>query len=55
MDQFEIKPFFGNVLGLSYTPVGFITNIAVYISLVTIYIIVFYLYGNFKENIKING
>jgi F-type H+-transporting ATPase subunit a len=55
MDQFEIKPFFGNFLGLSYTPLGFITNIAVYISLVTIFVIVFYLYGNYKENIKMNG
>jgi hypothetical protein len=55
MDQFEIKPFFGDFLGLNYTPVGFITNISVYISLVTIFVIVFYLYGNFKDNIKING
>lgn len=55
MDQFEIKPFFGSFLGLSYTPLGFITNIAVYISLVTMFVIVFYVYGNFKENIKING
>jgi F-type H+-transporting ATPase subunit a len=55
MDQFEIKPFFGDFLGLSYTPLGFITNIAIYISLVTIYVIVFYLYGNFKGNIKMNG
>jgi len=55
MDQFEIKPFFGSFLGLSYTPLGLITNIAVYISLVTIYVMVFYLYGNFKENIKMNG
>jgi F-type H+-transporting ATPase subunit a len=55
MDQFEIKPFFGDFLGLSYTPLGFITNIAVYISLVTIFVLVFYLYGNFKENIKMNG
>jgi len=55
MDQFEIKPFFGDFLGLNYTPVGFITNIFVYITLVTIYVLVFYLYGNFKENIKIDG
>jgi uncharacterized membrane protein len=55
MDQFEIKPFFGSFLGLSYTPIGFITNIAVYISLVTMFILVFYIYGNFKESIKING
>lgn len=55
MDQFEIKPFFGDFLGLSYTPLGFITNISVYITLVTIFVIVFYLYGNFKENIKVNG
>ena len=26
MDQFEIKPFFGNFLGLIYTPLGFITQ-----------------------------
>jgi len=55
MDQFEIKPFFGNLLGLNYTPLGFITNIAVYISLVTIFVSLFYIYGNFKENIKMNG
>jgi len=55
MDQFEIKPFFGYLLGLYYTPVGFITNIAVYITLVTMFILVFYIYGSFKENIKING
>jgi F-type H+-transporting ATPase subunit a len=55
MDQFEIKPFFGNILGLSYTPIGFITNIAVYITLVTMFVTVFYIYGSFKENIKING
>lgn len=55
MDQFEIKPFFGHILGLSYTPLGFITNISVYIALVTMFVILFYIYGNFKENIKING
>jgi F-type H+-transporting ATPase subunit a len=55
MDQFEIKPFFGDFLGLNYTPVGFITNISVYIALVTIYVVLFYVYGNFKENIKMNG
>jgi F-type H+-transporting ATPase subunit a len=55
MDQFEIKPFFGEYLGLNYTPIGLITNISVYIVLVTIFILIFYIYGNFKENIKING
>jgi len=55
MDQFEIKPFFGELLGLNYTPIGFITNISVYIVLVTIFVLIFYLYGNFKDNIKINS
>jgi len=55
MDQFEIKPFFGELLGLNYTPIAFITNILVYISLVIVFILLFYLYGSFKENIKING
>ena len=55
MDQFEIKPFFGELLGLNYTPIAFITNIMVYISLVIIFILLFYIYGSFKENIKING
>jgi F-type H+-transporting ATPase subunit a len=55
MDQFEIKPFFGEFLGLNYTPLGFITNILVYISLVVLFTIIFYIYGNFKDNIKING
>lgn len=55
MDQFEIKPFFGEFLGLNYTPVGLLTNIMVYITLVVVFIIYFYLYGTFKDNIKING
>jgi len=55
MDQFEIKPFLGNFLGLNYTPIGLITNISVYIGLVVFFIFLFYLYGNFKESIKING
>ena len=55
MDQFEIKPFFGEFLGLNYTPLSFITNIFVYIFLVVFFALIFYLYGNFKENIKING
>jgi len=55
MDQFEIKPFLGNFLGLNYTPVGLITNISVYIGLVVFFILLFYIYGNFKESIKING
>ena len=55
MDQFEIKPFFGEFLGLNYTPVGLLTNIMVYISLVVAFIIYFYIYGTFKDNIKING
>jgi hypothetical protein len=52
MDQFEIKPFFNGFLNL---PLGLITNIFVYITLVVLFTIVFYLYGNFKESIKING
>ena len=55
MDQFEIKPFLGNFLGLNYTPIGLITNISVYIGLVVFFILLFYIYGNFKDSIKING
>jgi hypothetical protein len=55
MDQFEIKPFFGDFLGLNYTPLGFFTNILVYIGLVVIFTILFYIYGSFKDSIKING
>jgi F-type H+-transporting ATPase subunit a len=55
MDQFEIKPFFGDFLGLNYTPISFLTNIFVYITLVVLFTLVFYIYGNFKESIKING
>jgi F-type H+-transporting ATPase subunit a len=55
MDQFEIKPFFGEFLGLNYTPLGFVTNIFVYIALVVLFTLIFYIYGSFKENIKING
>lgn len=55
MDQFEIKPFFGDFLGLNYTPIAFLTNIMIYISLVVCFILLFYLYGSFKNNIKING
>jgi len=55
MDQFEIKPFFGKFLGLSYTPLGWITNISIYIGLVVLFAVVFYLYGNFKDSIKMNG
>jgi len=55
MDQFEIKPFLGNFLGLNYTPIGMITNIFVYIGLVVFCILLFYIYGSFKDNIKINS
>jgi len=55
MDQFEIKPFFGEFLGLNYTPIGLFTNILVYIGLVVIFTFLFYVYGAFKDNIKING
>ena len=55
MDQFEIHPFLGNLLGLNYTPLGLITNILVYIGLVVSFILFFYIYGSFKDNIKING
>ena len=55
MDQFEIKPFFGEITGLNYWPIGHLTNIMVYISLVVTFIVFFYIYGTFKENIKING
>jgi len=55
MNQFEIKPFFGELLGLHNTPLGSITNILIYINLVVIFILIFFFYGNFKKNIKING
>lgn len=55
MDQFEIHPFLGNLFGLSYTPLGLITNILVYITLTVSFILLFYIYGSFKDNIKING
>jgi len=55
MDQFEIHPFLGNLLGLNYTPLGLITNILVYIGLAVLFILFFYIYGSFKDNIKING
>jgi F-type H+-transporting ATPase subunit a len=55
MDQFEIKPFFGEFLGLNYTPLGLLTNISVYIGLVVFFILLFYLYAGFKERVKING
>lgn len=55
MDQFEIKPFLGEFLGLNYTPLGLISNISVYIGLVVILILLFYIYGYFKNTIKING
>jgi F-type H+-transporting ATPase subunit a len=55
MDQFEIKPFFGQFLGLNYTPLSILTNLMVYIGLVVAFIILFYIYGTFKNNIKING
>ena len=55
MDQFEIKPFLGNFLGLNYTPIGLITNISVYIGIVVFLILLFYTYGTFKESLKING
>jgi hypothetical protein len=55
MDQFEIHPFLGNLFGLNYTPLGLITNILVYIGLAVSFIIFFYIYGGFKDNIKING
>jgi len=55
MDQFEIKPFFGDFLGLNYTPVGMFTNILVYIGLVVTFTTFFYLYASFKDSIKING
>jgi len=55
MDQFEIKPFFGQLLGLNYTPMRLITNILVYIGIAVTLTLLFYIYGNFKDKIKING
>lgn len=55
MDQFEIKPFLGEFMGLNYTPLGLISNISVYVGLVVMLILLFYIYGNFKNTLKING
>jgi F-type H+-transporting ATPase subunit a len=55
MDQFEIKPFLGNFLGLYSTPIGLITNILVYIGLVITFILLFYIYGSFKDKVQLNG
>ena len=55
MDQFEIKPFLGEFLGLNYTPVGLITNILIYIGLTVAFIWFFYTYASFKNTITING
>jgi hypothetical protein len=55
MDQFEIKPFLGEFLGLNFTPIGLITNILVYIQLVVIFTYLFYVYATFKDTIRING
>lgn len=55
MDQFEIKPFFGELLGLNYTPIGLVTNILIYIGLVVMFILFFYIYASFKNTITING
>ena len=55
MDQFEIKPFLGEFLGLNYTPIGLITNLLVYIGLIVTFILLFYVYGSFKHSIAING
>jgi uncharacterized membrane protein len=55
MDQFEIKPFLGEFLGLNYTPIGLITNILIYIVLVVAFILIFYVYGSFKYTIAMNG
>lgn len=55
MDQFEIKPFFGEWYGLHKTPLGSITNLFIYIDLVTIFIILFFLFGTSRKNISING
>ena len=55
MEQFEIKPFLGEILGLNYTPISLITNILIYIVLVTAFTLFFYIYGSFKNKIKING
>ena len=54
MDQFEIKPFFGHLLGLNYTPIGLISNLLIYIGLVVSLIIVYYRYSSIKENIKVS-
>ena len=55
MDQFEIKPFLGEFLGLNYTPLGLITNILIYIGLTVAFIWFFYIYASFKNTITING
>ena len=55
MDQFEIKPFFGDFLGLIYTPLGFITNMFIYFVIVILMINLLYIHGGFKSIVNING
>jgi len=55
MDQFEIKPFFGDFLGLIYTPLGFITNVFIYFVIVVLIINLLYIHGGFKNRVNINS
>jgi F-type H+-transporting ATPase subunit a len=55
MDQFEIKSFLGDFLGLIHTPLGFITNIFVYIVIVLTVCYLLFIHGGFKNLINING
>ena len=55
MDQFEIKPFLGHFLGLSHTPLGWITNLSVYVGIVVFLAFNFYAFTGFNNSIKLNG
>jgi len=55
MDQFEIKPFLGHLLGLNHTPLGWVTNLSVYIGIVVFLAFNFYGYAGFNNSIKMNG
>jgi F-type H+-transporting ATPase subunit a len=55
MSQFEIQPFFSGLLDLNLTSFDWITNISIYILLVFSLILIIYIYGIFKNKIKING
>jgi len=55
MDQFEIYSLFGDWFILKNIPIYIFTNMSVYIILILSLVLIYYLNGNFKEKIKING